>query len=215
MEFAEHVSHYFEREYGPLLSICDLGSDETQKLIERESGAKTGFNRFSYGKEFFDFRKLADDLLIDLYTRKFARPPERRPFFAVLGDSDVVGGLYRHPHKIHFPIEAFEEHEITFMCPDHFHLVGLSKAKVERYFGFQPPPDYDEERYPYFGKLLTFSELKEQYRELKIDSYLDERKAKNDWYRYVEVQIWSNPEELRSRFTDWIEVDPEPWSLNE
>lgn len=212
MSFANQVSHYFERDYGPLLNICNLSADEIRGIIDRERDAETGFNRFSYGQEFFDFRKLADDLLLNLYSEKFARPPERRPFYSVLGDADVVGGLYRDPYKIRIPIEEFGEHEITFMCPDHFHLVGLSNIEVKEYFGFQAPDGWNEETHPYFGKLLTYEELEEGFRELKIDLYLNERAQRNDWYRYVEAHIWADPEDLRSRFRDWIEVDPEPWS---
>lgn len=130
----------------------------------------------------------------------------------MLGDADVVGGLYRDPYKIRIPIEEFEDHEVTFMCPDHFHLVGLSKTEVKGYFGRQAPADWNEETHPYFGKLLTYRELEEGFLELKIDVYLNEKEKRNDWYRYVEAQIWADPEELRSRFPDWIEVDPEPWS---
>ena len=209
---ADHISHYFELDYGPLLNICDLGSDETHSIIERERQAVTGFNRFSHGQNFFDYRKLADDLLLQLYSEKFDRPAPRRPYFAVLGDADVVAGLYRDPHKISIPIEEFEEHELTFMCPDHFHLVGLSNIEVKNHFGLQAPEDYNEEEYPYFGKLLTYIELKEQFHELKIDLFLDENMRTNYWYRYVEAQIWADPQDLRSRFTDWTEVDPEPWS---
>lgn len=81
MKLPNHVSHYFERDYGPLLNICNLSADETRCIIESESDADTGFNRFSYGQDFFDFRKLADDLLLKLYSKKFARRPERRPFY--------------------------------------------------------------------------------------------------------------------------------------
>jgi len=207
-----HICHYFEREYGPFLSICDLDTDEMGDLIEREKTADTGFNRFSYGTEFFDFRKLADDLLLERYKKKFERKPERRPYYGVLGDSDVVGGLYRDPCKIRIPIKEFADHQITFMCPDHFHLVGLSKFEVKKHFGFQTPDDYSENTYPYFGKLLTFDELEADFQELKIDEYLTERKRSNNWYRYVEAQIWADPNNLKSRFTDWIEVEPEPWS---
>ena len=211
-DLATHVSHYFERDYGAFLNICDLGTDEMRRIIDTERNAETGFNRFSYGEDFFDFRKLADDLLLTLYSEKFERPPERRPFYSVLGDSDVVGGLYRDPYKVRIPIEELEPHEVTFMCPDHFHLVGLSKIDVKQFFGMQAPDGWDEESHPYFGKLLTYVELVERFSELKLDTYLEERIERNDWYRYIEAQIWADPEDLRSRFCDWVEVHPEPWS---
>ncbi|MEM6916279.1 MAG: hypothetical protein AAF491_06890, partial [Verrucomicrobiota bacterium] len=51
-------------------------------------------------------------------------------------------------------------------------------------------------------------------RELKIDTYLAENRKTNHWYRYVEAQVWADPIEMRSRFTDWIEVEPESWTHN-
>lgn len=212
MKLVPHVSHYFEKEYGPLRSVCDLSEADTEKLILRERDAETGFNRFSHGRDFFDFRKLADDLLIELYAKKFGRLPERRPFYATLGDCDVVGGLYRDPYKMRIPLADLSEHEVTFMCPDHFHLISLTRTKVKRHFGFQIPDDYREESQPYFGKLMSFDELKDGLQSLKIAAFIEERKRRNDWYRYVEAQIWADPEQLRNRFRNWIEVDPEPWT---
>ena len=214
MKLERHISHYFEREHGPFLSICDLDSAATESIIERERDAETGFNRFSFGTDFFDFRKLADDLLCELYSEKFGKEPERRPYYAVLGDADVVGGLYRDPHKLKIPLDYFSASEITFMCPDHFHLVGLRKMDVRRSFGYQPPKDYSEEEYPYFGKLLTYHELETQLSELKIDEYLTENRRTNHWYRYIEAQIWADPRDMRSRFKDLTEVEPESWTYD-
>ncbi|MDQ8198660.1 hypothetical protein QEH56_10895 [Pelagicoccus enzymogenes] len=212
MEFENHITHYFEREVGPFLSICDLDEAATASIIEREKDAETGFNRYFFGKDFFDYRKAADDLLIELYQKKFGNKAERRPYFAALGDADVVGGLYRDPYKIRIPLDYFRECELTFMCPDHFPLVRLSDTKVKRYFGYPLPKDYTEEKYPYFGKLLTIDELRAQSEALKIDRYLEENRRTNHWYRYVEAHIWADPQDMRKRFSDWIEVDPEPWT---
>ncbi len=215
MEFATQVSHYFEKEAGPFLNICDLDSPQRSQIIRREELAETGFNRFSHGEEFFDFRLLADDLLLELYESKFGKRPDRRPFYGVLGEADVVGGLYRDPYKINIPIEEFASDELTFMFPDHFHLVSFMKRGGGRkMFGIQLPADYTEFEFPYFGKLMTYEELREGLYELKIDQRLEVERGKNNWYRYVEAQIWSDPETLRGRFTEWVEVEPEPWTHN-
>ncbi|MCC5790051.1 MAG: hypothetical protein JJT75_10465 [Opitutales bacterium] len=214
MKPASYISHYFENEAGPFLNICDLQPKERSQIISREKDSETGFNRFSHGEEFFAFRHLADDLLLELYGSKFGKAP-RRPFYGVLGDADVVGGLYRDPYKISMPIREFASDEITFMIPDHFHLVSLMKRNGgKKMFGYQLPKDYSETEYPYFGKLLTYEELLEGFDTLKIRQHLDRERTKNNWYRYVETQIWSHPETLKSRFTEWIEVDPEPWTYN-
>ncbi|MDF1657889.1 MAG: hypothetical protein P1U58_09770 [Verrucomicrobiales bacterium] len=215
MEFEDHITHYFEHELGPFLSICDLDEAATKSIIEREKDADTGFNRYSYGKDFFDYRKVADDLLIDCYEKKFGKKPERRPYFAALGDADVVGGLYRDPYKIRIPLDYLSDFDVTFMCPDHFPLVCMSDRKVERYFGHPLPEDYTEKRYPYFGKLLTIDELRSQNEKLKIDNYLEEKRMTNSWHRYVEAHIWADPQAMRERFSNWIEVDPEPFTLGD
>ncbi len=213
MEFATHVSHYFEKDYGPWLNICNLDSEQRRQVIEREKTAQTGFNRFSFGEEFFDFRLLADDLLMEAYTSKFGKAPARRPFYGVLGDADVVGGLYREPCKIQLPLDAFGPEELTIMCPDHFHLVSfMGRGGGKRMFGYQLPKDYSSAAHPYFGKLLTYEELKRDARPLKIDRYLESQKQINHWYRYLEVQIWLDPEALKRSHPDWVDVVPEPWS---
>ena len=213
MNLATHISHYFERKVGPFLNICDLEPEERTRIIEREKSAKTGFNRFSYGEEFFDFRLLADDLLMELYARKFAKSPIQRPFYAVLGDADVVGGLYRDPFKIQISVEGLKPEELTFMCPDHFHLVSLMKGDTGApMFGWQIPEDYSEARHPYFGKLLTYGELIEGFEALKIGEHVRRQQNENGWYRYVEAQIWMDPEVLRAKYGISQEVTPEPWT---
>ena len=213
MKLASYISHYFEKEAGPFLNICDLDPQERKEIISREKDKETGFNRFSYGEEFFDFRLLADDLIIELYESKFGRKPSRRPYYAVLGDADVVGGLYRDPYKIKIPVENFAPEELTFMFPDHFHLVSyLKRSGGKKMFGYQLPEDYSEVAYPYFGKLFTHEELLENFDFLKIRQCLERERKKNNWYRYVEAQIWLEPREIPNESKTSYEVTPEPWT---
>lgn len=212
MNIEPYITHYFEYENGPFRSICDLSKSETKEIIEKERDAEVGFNRFSYGEEFFDFRKLADDLLLDMYAEKFGKKAPRRPYYAVLGSSDVVGGLYRDPYKIELAEGAFRECEVTFMVPDHFHLVSWNNIEPSGNFGWQLPKDYTEEHYPYFGKLLTFDELRRDFRKLKIDQFLETNRSRNYWYRYVEAQIWADPKILNVTENQWQEVTPESWT---
>ncbi|NBB81083.1 MAG: hypothetical protein GVY36_16860 [Verrucomicrobia bacterium] len=213
MEIPAYITHYFEKDAGPLLNICDLDPQQRSEIIRREKNANTGFNRFSLGEEFFDFRLLADDLLLELYESKFGEKSARRPFYGVLGDADVVGGLYRDPYKIRIPITEFGPEDLTFMCPDHFHLVSFLKRNGDKKaFGYQLPKDFSESRYPYFGKLMTFEELVDGFRKLGIYQFLERQKAENNWYRYVEAQIWSEPASLRRKHNRFYEVTPEPWT---
>ena len=213
MALSSHISHYYEKSVGPFLNICDLDSKKRREIIEREKNKETGFNRFSYGEEFFDFRLLADDLIIELYSLKFGRKPSKRPFYAVLGDADVVGGLYEDPYKIRIPIESFAPDELTFMFPDHFHLVSFMKrGGSKKMFGYQLPEDYSAEIYPYLGKLLTYEELVEGLDLLGISQRLEIERKKNNWYRYIEAQIWLNPKKITKLPYSSYEVTPEPWT---
>lgn len=213
MEPPAYVTHYFEKDAGPWLNICDLDPQQIRKIIHREKKADTGFNRFALGEEFFDFRLLADNLLLELYEGKFGKKPARRPFYGVLGEADVVGGLYRHPCKMKFPIHEFAPGELTFMCPDHFHLVSFMKRNTgTKTFGCQLPADYSASKYPYFGKLMTYDELVTGFRNLQLDQYLKKAAEENSWYRYIEAQIWAEPESLPGRHRILSEVTPEPWT---
>lgn len=208
-----YITHYFEKAYGPFLSICDLESDARNEVIEYERGLTRGFNRFDEGQAFFDFRRLADDLTLELYRERFDREPIRRPYFAVLGEADVVGGLYREPCKIRIPLSFFKEGEVTFMCPDHFHLVSYNNIKCKKYFGYQIPDDYTEEKYPYFGKIFSFADLERDFENLRLGEYLEEKRASHDWYRYIEAQIWMDRLDLESCVSEWESVAPESWNV--
>lgn len=212
MELDSHISHYFEGEYGPFLSICNLSRERRKEIIEKEAAAVTGLNRFDWGEEFFDFRKLADDLTVRRYKEKFGFAPQCRPIFGVLGDADVVGGLYRNPRKIHIDVSLFEESELTFMFPDHFHLVSYYGVDVPRYFGLQIDAFPIPERSRFLGQMYTYSEMQEQIDALLISEHLKRFRDRDFWYRYLEVQVWT--EKLNERFTqdDWISVEPESFS---
>jgi hypothetical protein len=213
MEIPFYVTHYFEKDAGPFLNICDLDAEQRRKIIQHEKNANTGFNRFSLGEEFFEFRVLADNLLLELYEAKFGQKPARRPFYGVLGDADVVGGLYRDPYKIKVPTNEFGHGELTFMCPDHFHLVSfMNRNSGTKVFGCQLPEDFSKSEYPYFGKLMTYEELVLGFQKLQLNQYLKRAVEKNSWYRYIEAQIWSEPESLLGKYKILDEVTPEPWT---
>lgn len=212
MELESYISHYFERDYGPFLNICNLSREERKGIIEREASAITGLNRYYWGEDFFDFRKLADDLTLRCYEDKFGFAPQCRPLFGVLGDADVVGGLYRHPNKIHIDISVFEESELTFMFPDHFHLVSYYGVELDTYYGIQMEGFQSPERSRFLGQMFTYEEMKEHMDSLYISEHLKNFRDKNVWHRYLEVQIWSEKVLNMHEKTDWIPVNPESFS---
>lgn len=59
---------------------------------------------------------------------------------------------------------------------------------------------------------MTYAELGEGFQALKIDQHLAKERQKNGWYRYVEAQIWADPDTLRGRFGNAEDVTPEPWT---
>jgi hypothetical protein len=71
MNLPNFFTHYFESDKGPFRNICDLSDAEIASIIASERHAKTAFNRFALGIDFFKIRRAADDLLIEKYSEKF------------------------------------------------------------------------------------------------------------------------------------------------
>lgn len=190
-----YITHYFEREYGPFLNICDLDEESVTKLFEAESGAETEFNRFSIGPDFMTWRRNADDLLIQAYEEKFGFLPVARPYFAVLGSFDRTLTMFREGQKAALDVKDFDAHELTFMYPDHSHLTTVYGAGPPHLF-YQPPENWKED--PLWGRLFTYQELVSEYQEHRIGNRIERHIARNGWAGcYVEAHIWCRDERTK------------------
>lgn len=182
------ITHYFERDRGPFLNVCDISDAQLDSIIETECNASTAFNRFAMGAEFFEFRCAADDLLIESYRNKFNREPEGRPFYGVLGEFDKTLGMYREGQKIRLSVSDFEADQITFMYPDHAHLISLSDSAAPRLF-YQLPSDWKQQAF--WGKLFTYQELCDDYSSSGIRDMIESWTSLDGWAGcYVEAHIW-------------------------
>jgi hypothetical protein len=183
-----YITHYFEREYGPFLNICDLDEESVAVLFKTEREAKTKFNRFSIGSDFMKWRRNADDLLIKAYTEKFGFSPIARPYFALLGSFDKTLTMFREGQETILNVSDFEEHELTFMYPDHAHLTTVRGAGPPHLF-YQPPEGWEED--PLWGRLFSFQELVSEYQEHDIENKIKQHKNNDGWAGcYVEAHIW-------------------------
>ncbi|MEO0796598.1 MAG: hypothetical protein AAFX93_15620 [Verrucomicrobiota bacterium] len=184
----DYITHYYERDYGPFLNMCDLDETEVQDLANREKGAIVGYNRFDLGEDFIRWRREADDLLIQTYIEKFGFTPNGRPYFALLGTFERTCGLYRNPEKLEMAVSDFEEHELTFMYPDHAHLIGYYQSKAPSLF-YDLPKNWREQEY--WGKLFTYPELIANLDKMQIPERIQKHKNADGWAGcYVEAHIW-------------------------
>jgi len=198
MKLPDFITHYYERDCGPFLNMCDLSDQDIQIIAEREKDALTGFNRFAIGDDFVHWRKAADDLLIRSYTEKFDTTPSGRPFFALLGEFDKTQGLYRNSEKLELAVSEFADHELTFMYPDHAHLIGYYKSDAPSLF-YDLPKNWKEQ--PFWGKLFTYSELVESFEVMGINKMIESHKNNDGWAGcYVEAHIWK-----RNIRDTWVE----------
>lgn len=198
------VTHYFERDRGPFLNICDLSDSELASLVEAESIASTSFNRFQLGTEFLEFRRAADDLLIESYRRKFLKAPEGRPFYAVLGEFDKTLAMYRDGQKIRLSIDEFRSDQITFMYPDHSHLVSYSGSLAPKLF-YQLPSDWRHQAF--WGQLFTYQEICDGYSNLGVEDMIQSWTSRDGWAGcYIEAHIWDRS--LRERYSRPSGVTP-------
>jgi hypothetical protein len=200
----KYLTHYFERSAGPFLNICDLGDDEVQRIRKFELSNNIEFSRFRAWPEFIKSRRAADDLLIQLYEEKFQKTPSHRPVFAVLGDCPKIPSMYVNPQSLRIAISDLRADEVTFMYPDHAHLIQFFNHEAPA-FGVTLPKNYSEESMPYYGKLFTYDDLRKLHIEYgikeRIDRCLD---GPNPFvFSYVEAHIWtrdvkSTPIDLRN-----------------
>ncbi len=196
MELPTVITHYYEADYGSFLNLCDLDDGQIEALALAERDAGTAFNRFAMGVDFFKWRRAADDLLIRCYTEKFGFPPMGRPFYALLGSFDKTLTMFREGRKVVLDVDDFEAHELTFMYPDHSHLVSHYGSDAPRLF-YQTPPGL--EHLPFWGRLLTYAELRDGYAELGIDRMIARHRERDGWAGcYVEAHLW-----CRDERTDW------------
>lgn len=188
MEIPTFITHYFESDRGPFLNICDLPDDEVRRLIDEEKNSETAFNRFSLGSDFIEWRFAADDLLMRAYHDKFGFHPIGRPYFAVLGEFDKMLTMFRKGDRIVLNLADFEEHEVTFMYPDHSHLTSFYGAEVPHlFYQLRDTPQNQGFR----GKLFTFSELSSQITDSGIADSINSHLYQDGWAGcYVEAQIW-------------------------
>lgn len=198
MKLPTFVTHYYEADYGPFLNICDLDDQQIETLTLAEKDANTAFNRFALGTDFLRWRHEADDLLVRAYTEKFGFAPQGRAFYALLGSFDKTLTMFRNGRKITLAVEDYEDHELTFMYPDHAHLISYYGSDAPPLF-YQLPTDWEQQRF--WGKLFTFNELREEYSQLGIDSMIESHKARDGWAGcYIEAHIWR-----RNQRTNWEE----------
>src|ERR1700733_11494128 len=159
------LTHYFEAEKGPFLNICDLCDEQIESIIAAEKNAETPFNRFALGPDFFKLRRCADDLLIEQYAAKFGKIPKIRPYFAVLGSFDRTMGMYRHGRSIQISVSLLAPEDLTFIYPDHFHLVW-SKGLF--------PPETPYRYQPFHDLLFTYAELAEAMKIYNLYARIEE-----------------------------------------
>jgi len=183
-----HVTHYFEAEHGPFLNICDLGDEEAAGLFLAEKDAPTAFNRFAMGDAFLRWRREADDLLIRAYTEKFGCAPKGRPYYGVLGGFDRTLSMFRDGRKLELNVDDFADCELTFMYPDHAHLLSYYGSEAPRLF-YDLPSDKCYQGFR--GKLFTLHELSESYRSSGIEAMIGSHRSLDHWAgSYVEAHLW-------------------------
>lgn len=188
MPLPTFVTHYYEADRGPFLNICDLTEEEARQLVLAEKDAETAFNRFAIGPDFLEWRRAADDLLIRAYAEKFGFAPEGRPYFALLGSFDKTLTMFREGRKITLEVADFEPHELTFMYPDHAHLVSFHGSDAPSIF-YQLPPGWESQRF--WGQLFTFGELLRDFQEMGIDGMIERHQERDGWAGcYVEAHLW-------------------------
>lgn len=146
------------------------------------------------------WRRAADDMLVRSYTEKFGFAPQHRPYYAVLGSFDRTLTMFRVGRKIKLDVEDFQEHELTFMYPDHSHLTAHYGLDVPHLFYQRPEGRVDGS---FWGRLFTFRELLDEYETSGIAGLIEKHLERAGWAGcYVEAHIWCRDDRTNNREQD-------------
>jgi len=186
--------HYFERDFGPFMSLAALPMEEAKQiLIAQRNAGKPGNPDI---ESFLQNRYHRDRQLRDVFIAHGGRPQRSAPIYAMLGPHDQWASAYDHPAVVKIPLQEMDPLTVSFTYGDSFAIFNPALFGQEEYWnrvyfademlaliariGFPPHVDYDFRRgiYP-------------------ADKHI------NHHLKFVEAHIWAD--DILNRYrAEWV-----------
>jgi hypothetical protein len=123
--------HYFERDFGPFMSLTALPFEEAKQLqLEKKAAGKPvnpdieGFLRKRYSR---------DEQLRNAFIEHGGRPKNTAPVYFMLGEHRQWESAYETPAVIKIPLEEFDPLTVSFTYGDSFAIFNPALFGEEEY----------------------------------------------------------------------------------
>jgi hypothetical protein len=174
--FPSILTHYYERDKGPLLSLTELPDLESEDLLEniRRRGDVFASRRDT---DYLRIRRELESLIREKFIAKGGQPQRMHPHYFILGECAWCAGWYREPVLLQIPLVSLDPLAVCFTYGDSF-----------------PAMRYQDGR-PYRGQVYTLAEIEDVVQQYGLpQDWNPEGKLAPE--RYIEAQICQDVEIL-------------------
>lgn len=174
------VTHYYHDT--PFASLTDLDGADRARVISELKFPPEASHRFQ-SAFYFEQRLKYENQMYRQFVGKGGSPDRRRPYYAVLGRSEIWESIT--PRSIRIPLSRIPPEKVSFTYTDSWF------AYVEREADGTINP-----RKPQYGTVYRLEELNQLFARYGWpgDRWKNEAEWQNDIY--VEAQLWANDPSL-------------------
>jgi len=168
--FPDFLTHYYERQNGPLLSLTDLPEEESEAVLEeiRKRGDVLASRRYP---EYLSVRRELETAIRALFVVRGGQPRRPRPHYFILGECAWFEGWYRETACLRVALRQLDPLAVSFTYGDSFPAMRVRDGK------------------PYRGQVYTLADLAEVVQKYGMPQEWN-ADGKLGPERYIEAQVW-------------------------
>jgi len=168
----DFLSHYYDAERGPFLSLSDLALDEAQQILARlRQQAQTFASQRT--ADCLAIRRDLEEQVRQKFMAKGGLPQRHCPHYLILGSCPWLKGWYRDGREIRIPLAAVDPAVVSFTYGDTFPAMRFGDGK------------------PYRKQVYTVTELPDVLREFGLPQEWNSL-GQYGPDRYIEAQVWAD-----------------------
>jgi hypothetical protein len=186
-QLPDFVSHYYELERGPLLSVTNEDKEVAREIIRQITERNEGFSN-NRPTQYIDWRIDVEDWLRKGFIEKGGKPERLNPHYFILGECDWMLGWYKNGSVLKKGVKELNPKQVTFTYPD-----SMVSYQLYQYHTKRDNPLYKESDHrDYHGQVFLLEELENIISKygLPEGGVKDGKPISNEMY--IEVQVWEN-----------------------
>lgn len=127
-----YLYHYFERDFGPFMSLTALAFEEAKQILMAQKQAGKFHNPDIDG--FLQKRYDRDTKLRDVFIAHGGKPKRITPIYMMLGEHNQWESAYENPAVIKIPLDEFDPLTVSFTYGDSFAVFNPVLFGKEEYW---------------------------------------------------------------------------------